>query len=180
MHPNHSQNFNHFYIFQPFKFFNKVKQIKFFTLSCFALCLSVQSLSAQSANVQTVMGNYAAFGKGDIPAILATLAPNCSWYHAGNPAIVPFAGTFNGPAEVGSKFFAIIPTAVQILGFEPSLKAEEGNTVITAVKIKGQGVTTGKSYENTVEMRWTFDATGKVTKYENLFDPAALEAALTK
>jgi uncharacterized protein len=150
------------------------------TLFSLALLLSAACAQAQSANVQTVMGNYAAFGKGDIPAILATLAPNCSWYHAGNPAIVPFAGTFNSPAEIGSKFFAAIPGAVEILTFEPSLKAEEGSTVITTVHIKGKGVATGKEYENTVEMRWTFDASGKVTGYKNIFDPAALEAALTK
>ena len=145
-----------------------------------ALAATSFQLSAQSANVQTVMSNYAAFGKGDIPAILATLAPHCTWYHVGNPAIVPFAGTFSGPEEIGNKFFGAIPGAVQILSFEPSLRAEEGNTVITSVNIRGKSVATGKEYENTVEMRWTFDAAGKVVDYKNIFNPAALEAALTK
>ena len=145
-----------------------------------SLLLSAVVATAQSANVQTVMGNYAAFGKGDVPAILSTLAPNCTWYHAGNPAIVPFAGSFTGPQEIGSKFFAMIPTAVQITTFEPSLQSEEGNVVVTSVHIKGKGVATGKEYENTVEMRWTFDAAGKVVDYKNIFDPAGLEGALTK
>lgn len=157
-----------------------MKQIKFFALPLFALLLSLQSIQAQSANVQTVMNNYAAFGKGDIPAILSTLAPNCTWYHAGNPAIVPFAGELVGPDAVASNFFALIPTAVEITGFEPSIVGEEGNTVISSVKIQGKAVKTGKTYENTVEMRWTFDTAGKVVDYKNLFDPAALEAALTK
>jgi uncharacterized protein len=157
-----------------------MKNIKIFTLFLFALVISTASLNAQSANVLTVMNNYAAFGKGDIPAILATLTPGCAWYHAGNPKIVPFGGTFNGPDEIGSKFFSAIPGAVEITHFEPSLVGEQGNTVITSVIIHGKAVSTGKTYENTVEMRWTFDANGKVMKYENIFDPAALEAALTK
>ena len=157
-----------------------MKHIKFFTISILAHLMSTVSLSAQNTNAQTVMNNYVAFGKGDIPAILATLAPNCSWYHAGNPAKVPFAGTFNGSTEIGSKFFAVIPTSVQITGFEPSLVGEMNNTVFTSVKIQGTAINTGKAYENTVVMCWTFDANGKVTKYESLFDPAAIETAFTR
>lgn len=157
-----------------------MKQTKFFTLSLLAFALNANAIAAQSANVQTVMNNYAAFGKGDIPAILATLAPNCTWYHAGNPAIVPFAGTFTGSEEIASKFFASIPTAVEVTGFEPSLVGEEGSTVVTSVKIQGKGIASGKTYESINEMRWTFDAAGKVVRYENIFDPAALEAVLAK
>ncbi len=156
--------------------------------SVFALLLAAASallaqpadMSKLSPHAQIVFGNYAAFGRGDVPSILATLAPNCSWTHPGNPAIVPFAGTFEGPEAIGQKFFAVIPTAVEITEFLPSLVGEEGNTVVTSVEIKGKGLATGKPYANTVEMRWTFGDNGKVVRYEALVDPAALEAALTK
>jgi uncharacterized protein len=156
-----------------------MKQIKFFALGL-ALCLSAQLLSAQSANAQTVMNIYASFGRGDIPSILATLSPNCSWYSNGNPAIVPFAGAFIGRDEIAAKFFAIHQTSVEITGFEPSIVGEEGKTVVASVKIQGKAIAIGKTFQGTHIMRWIFDDAGKIVKHENLFNPASLEAALTK
>ncbi|OWY21766.1 nuclear transport factor 2 family protein [Sphingobacteriales bacterium UPWRP_1] len=148
-------------------------------LTILFVLVTITGAYAQSKNAQTVMNNYAAFGKGDIAAILATLAPDCEWTHPGNPAIVPFAGTFRGADEIGKEFFGAIPSAIQITEFSPSLAGEDGNTVITSVFIKGKAVSTGKEYENTAEMRWTFNSAGMVTKYNVIVDTAALEAALT-
>lgn len=157
---------------------SKMKTFRIFSM--LVAFVAASQLSAQSANIKTVQMNYAAFGQGNIPAILATLTDDCTWTHPGNPAIVPFAGTFRGKADIGNKFFAMIPTAVEITVFEPRDFREEGNTVITPVYIKGKGLATGKEYDNLVEMRWTFDAAGKVTAYQAIVDPSALEMALTK
>ena len=143
------------------------------------LLFAYTAVFAQSKNAQTVMNNYAAFGKGDIPVILATLAPDCVWSHPGNPDIVPFAGTFTGPDAIGNKFFGVIPAAIQILEFSPKIVGEEGSTVITSVFIKGKGVATGKEFENTAEMRWSFNDAGMVTSYKVNVDTAALESALS-
>lgn len=157
-----------------------MKQIKISILCIFTSLLAMVALQAQSSNVQTVMNNYAAFSKGDIPAIISTLAPDCSWYHVGNPSIVPFAGTFKGPEAIAAKFFTVIPTVLEVTAFEPAIVEEKGNVVVASVRIEGKSIATGKTFGATSEMRWTFDNAGKVVKYENTFDPAGLEAALTK
>ena len=47
------------------------------------------------SNLETVQHIYEAFGKGDIPGILANLSEEALWEHHGNPQVIPFAGTFN-------------------------------------------------------------------------------------
>lgn len=137
------------------------------------------SIFSQSKNAKTVMDNYAAFGRGDIPAILATFAPDCVWIHPGNPDIIPFAGTFRGAEEIKEKFFGVIPTVVQLIEFVPSIVGEEGNTVIASIHIKGKVLTTGKAYESIGEMRWTLNDAGLVTEHKAIVDVSSLEAAFT-
>jgi ketosteroid isomerase-like protein len=54
--------------------------------------------------VETVKSIYNAFGRGDIPAVLATLHENVDWRYHGSSAI-PFAGHYLGRAEMGEFFF---------------------------------------------------------------------------
>ena len=130
----------------------------------------------QSANLTTVMNNYAAFGKGDIPAILASAAQNCTWTHPGN-ASVPFAGVFKGPDGIG-QFFATMGKSVAITTFEPMNFRESGNQVMNDVHIMGTALATGQSYEATMLFTWTFDAEGKVSAWTAAGDTSTLEKAL--
>src|SRR5262249_16457558 len=155
-----------------------MKTLRF--ICCLALAAFAFQLNAQSANIQTVQNNYAAFGQGNIPAILASLTDDCTWMQSGNPSIIPFAGTFRGKEEIGNKFFGVVPTAIQILAFEPRDFREADNVVICFVHIHGKGIATGKEYDSQVEMHWTFNAQGLVTGFQSLGDTSTLEAALTK
>lgn len=51
----------------------------------------------EQENTQTVMDLYAAFGRGDLPAVLAALADDVEWALPG-PANIPMAGTRPGEA----------------------------------------------------------------------------------
>lgn len=57
----------------------------------------------EQENVKVVQQLYADFGKGNIPAILNTLAEDVEWREpaAGPP---PFAGTYRGRERVGEFF----------------------------------------------------------------------------
>ena len=134
---------------------------------------------AQSANVKTAMDGYARFGQGDIPGILATLADNIVWVHAGNPAIVAFAGTYNGPAEVG-QFFEKVGATIQVTVFNPTNFSETGNTVRNDVHIEGTVLATGKTFSSDMVMTWAFDPAGKATRWEAAGDMSAMEAAFSK
>ena len=144
----------------------------------FALLFSA-AVSGQSANVLTVQSDFAAFGKGDIQTIVNSTTDNIVWTHAGNPAVVPFAGTFNGHEGVG-RFFQNVGSSVNITVFEPQNFVEKGNTVTSTVNIKGTVIATGKEYASTVDMVFMFDAAGKVTSWEAKGDVTSLEAAFAK
>lgn len=53
-------------------------------------------LSARE-DLAVVQSAYEAFGKGDIPAVLETFAPDIQWHFLGRN---PLAGTYKGPQEV--------------------------------------------------------------------------------
>lgn len=133
----------------------------------------------QSANVLTVQTDFAAFGKGEIPTIIASAADNVVWKHAGNPALIPFAGTFNGHEGVG-RFFQNVGSSVNITVFEPQNFVENGNTVTSTVHITGTVLSTGKVYSNVIDMVFTFNAAGKITNWDAKGDVTDLEKAFSK
>jgi hypothetical protein len=51
-------------------------------------------------NVKTVQEGYAAFGRGDVPAILELLTDDIEWIEPGPPDVIPVAGTYRGKDEV--------------------------------------------------------------------------------
>jgi ketosteroid isomerase-like protein len=54
------------------------------------------ALSTQG-NAQLIRDGYEAFGKGDIPAVVAIMAENIAWHIPGRS---PLAGDYTGPQEV--------------------------------------------------------------------------------
>jgi len=50
-----------------------------------------------SEDLAVVQSAYEAFGRGDIPAVLETFAPDIQWHFLGRN---PLAGTYKGPQEV--------------------------------------------------------------------------------
>jgi ketosteroid isomerase-like protein len=56
-------------------------------------------------NLELVRGAYEAFSRGDVPAVLATLADDVDWTV---PAPLPQAGEAHGPEEVGRFFERLV------------------------------------------------------------------------
>ena len=57
--------------------------------------------------VQIVQGVYEAFGRGDVPAILALCAPDMRWQVVGQAGLYPLWNTFEG-AGGGAGFFSAL------------------------------------------------------------------------
>ncbi|HNE28621.1 MAG TPA: nuclear transport factor 2 family protein [Saprospiraceae bacterium] len=143
------------------------------------LLLAAVFTHAQSANVQTVMDGYAKFGAGDIPGILNLLSSDIVWTHAGDPAVVPFAGTFHGQSEVG-RFFELVAQSIQVDVFQPANYRESGNTVTNDCHIEGVARNTGKKYVDDLVMIWTFGPDGKAVTWTATGSMAGITAAMTK
>jgi ketosteroid isomerase-like protein len=76
------------------------------------------------SNIPTVHDIYAAFARGDVPAILGRLAADVEWEYGPATPDVPWLQPRRGPAEVG-RFFASL-AAVEFRRFEPTAFFESG------------------------------------------------------
>ena len=75
-------------------------------------------------NTQIVKSMYEAFSRGDIPALLNSVADNVDWVCPG-PASIPQSGRYHGPSEVAG-FFQKVAEATEFDEF----KALYGATLV--------------------------------------------------
>jgi ketosteroid isomerase-like protein len=88
-----------------------------------------------SVNEKLVQEAYAAFGRGDIGAVLDLLADDVAW---SSPRTLPHGGVFQGKAEVG-RFFEGIGTAWGTLGLDVERVSDAGDDTVIAV-LRADGV----------------------------------------
>lgn len=128
-------------------------------------------------NTQIIQNIYAAFGQGNIPAILNALASEVEWIHTDAEG-VPFGGTYRGTQAVGS-FFQKLVESQDTLGFDAREFVAQGDVVVAFGSIKGRSKATGKGYETDWVMKWHLQ-NGKVTKFHHFFDSAIVAEAFRK
>jgi len=123
-----------------------------------------------SENADFIHRLYAAFSRGDIATILASLTPDVDWVCEG-PASVPFCGKFRGPEQV-SKFFEALATTQS----EQNLTIEEtydaGAQVFTINRYSCVVNASGKKVDARGVHVFTVK-NGKVTRFLEIFDSAA-------
>jgi ketosteroid isomerase-like protein len=124
-------------------------------------------------NIDLINEIYAAFGRGDVQAILDRLTDDCLWItHL--EECVPWAGDYSGKATVPG-FFSAIFDSVDVLGFQPTEFISEGDTVVSLGTFACRSKATGKS----TETRWIFVwkvRNGLVCSYEQFHDPRLAQA----
>jgi ketosteroid isomerase-like protein len=129
--------------------------------------------------VRIVGGIYEAFGRGDVPAILDTLAEDVVWedwpdnhaQRAGVPWLLPRQG-HEGAAE----FFGVVGT-LEVSDFKLHSLMGGDDKVVAEVEIE---VTTpeGGHYRDEELHLWTFGDDGKITRMRHYVDTAKhVEAA---
>jgi uncharacterized protein len=127
-----------------------------------------------SQPVQIVQAMYGAFGRGDVPALLAMLSDDVEWIHRGEIG-VPYMGRFVGKEAVG-KWFGLVAEADNIQAFEPRefLGGPDHVTVIGWERT--QALPAGKVFES--DWVHVFNVRdGKVTRFIGTYDTAASAAA---
>jgi ketosteroid isomerase-like protein len=126
-------------------------------------------------NVTTVQGIYEAFGRGDIPAILDTLAPDIRWEYwpEGNGAGrrgVTWLVQRHGPAEVG-EFFASL-AALDFHDFRPAGFLVGERRVAALIDVDVSVRATGARFRDSEIHLWSFDDDGRVTEFRHYVDTA--------
>jgi uncharacterized protein len=133
---------------------------------------------AEQENVKTVQEAYAAFGRGDIPAILELLSEDVSWTTPGPSDIIPFAGRFDGREGVG-RFFAALGGAEAVERFEPGEFIAQGDKVVVLGHYTGRIRANGQADD--IEFVHVFTVRdGKITSYRQYNDTAPSIAAYSK
>ena len=120
-------------------------------------------------DVQTVRSAYDAFNRGDIPAVLATYDEAIEWTEGGGGRAP--AGTFRGPAAVGSQVFGTVPAIFEEFRAIPEQFIDAGEHVVVVGRFQGKaksGATLDAPFVHVQRMR-----NGKITKFENYVEASA-------
>ena len=120
-------------------------------------------------NLDTVQQIYAAFGRGDIPAILERLADSIEWEYGVNSTDVPWLQPWRGRADVAQFFQAV--AGLQIHRFEPKTFLEGGDVVVALIDLEATVQATGKRIVEDDEVHiWYFDSHGQVSRFRHRVD----------
>jgi len=119
--------------------------------------------------IETVQQIYAAFGRGDVPAILAHLADDVEWEYNAFPNPAPWLQTIKGRANVPAFFQAL--GAIRLTQFEPRQFFGDDRTVVDLVDVRFVVEATGKEViEPEAVHIWHFDDAGKVRRFRHRVD----------
>lgn len=129
----------------------------------------------EAQNTKVVQDAYAAFGRGDVEALLGYFDENIVWKPVtGVAGHVPTAGERRGKASVG-EFFKIVSEQVNFLRFEPREFVAQGDKVV-AIGHYVAKVPTGRGFESDFVMVFAL-RDGKVVQFQEFSDSAAINAA---
>jgi uncharacterized protein len=125
------------------------------------------------SNQQTVRDIYAAFGRGDIPAILERLADDVCWDHLpdGSGAArheVPWLVARTGRDDVAGFFAAL--GALEFHVFAPTAILGDGDTVVALIDEDVTVRATGERFRDATAHVWSFDLDGRVIAFRHIAD----------
>jgi uncharacterized protein len=130
----------------------------------------------EEQNTKVVQAGYAAFGSGNIPALLDLLDDSISWEGTrGASPKIPTAGVKHGKAAV-AQFFKDLAENETFHSFEPRKFVAQGDTVVCLGHYDSTHNKTRKKISTDWVMVFTL-ANGKITKFEEFSDSAAVNAA---
>ena len=110
---------------------------------------------SEQENVQACQDMYAAFGRGDVPAILSAISEDAQLHHGGS-GIAPWGGrTLTGTAA-WEQFFVDLLELFEPETFEPRKYVAQGDTVVALGDFRFRAKLTRKGYETDWAMAWTF------------------------
>ena len=125
-------------------------------------------------NIAFVRSLYEAFGKGDVPTVLAGFADDIEWNEAEG---MPYGGQYHGPEAVAENVFGPITNDVDDFDVTPEEILADGDRVVVLTTHKGTAKESGNKLAMPAAHVWTV-RDGKVTYFRLLADSAAMNAAL--
>jgi ketosteroid isomerase-like protein len=128
----------------------------------------------EQTNTQLIEDLYAAFNRGDIPAVLSYLDPQAQLHFEG-PASVPWAGNRSG-VDGWTQFFQAVGANMENVAIDMQVFAAQGDRVVCTGRYSARVRSTGKFIDSPLVHLWTL-RNGKVVLCHELTDTAAEAAA---
>jgi len=128
--------------------------------------------------VTFIQSLYAAFGRGDLDTILKNCDPAIEWVSNGTAGTIPWAGAHTGVAGA-ARFFELLAASLDFEAFEPRQFFPSGDTVIVLGRSRARHKHAGKGVFD-CEWAHVFSVRdGKLARFQEFYDTAAIERALT-
>ena len=120
------------------------------------------------SNADTIRGVYAAFQRGDIPAVLAAMAPDIVWNEAEN---FPYADNnpYVGPDAILAGVFARLGGEWDGFAVKEEDLIDAGDTIVTLGRYGGAPKATGKKINAQFAHVWRFK-NGKIVAFQQYTD----------
>jgi ketosteroid isomerase-like protein len=129
----------------------------------------------EAENTKVIQEAYAAFGRGDVQAILDRIDDNAKWIGVyGTDSRVPTSGERRGKAAIG-EFFKQVAEHVNFSRFEPKEFIATGDKVV-ALGHYTATTPIGKGFDSDFAMVFTL-RNGKVVHFQEFCNSAAINAA---
>jgi hypothetical protein len=128
-----------------------------------------------NANIAHVQSMYAAFGRGDVAALLAGMTPDIDWQTIGRPKDFPTLGPRKGVAQV-QEFFQLVAELEDFTDFAP----REFYAAEDKVFVLGSYNLTLRKTGKPIASEWVHVFTlkdGKVTRFREQTDTAQFAEA---
>jgi ketosteroid isomerase-like protein len=128
-------------------------------------------------NLQSLQGGYEAFGRGDIPSVLAIFDPNIEWREAeGNP-YKPDGGAWIGGDAILQNLFMRLGTEWDGFTVTPKEFHDAGDSIVVECGYTGVYRATGKRINAQACHVWKF-SDGKVTSFQQYVDTGQMQDAM--
>ncbi len=129
-------------------------------------------------NIEIVKAAYAAFGRGDLDSILATLTDDVDWAADTRSDAAPWYGIRNGKAEVAA-FFEDIGKTIEIDDFTPlTFASNDDGDVFAIVRWAWRSRRTGAEAKMQLHHWWRI-TDGKISYFRGAEDTPTTLAALS-
>jgi ketosteroid isomerase-like protein len=126
------------------------------------------------SGVELIAGAYAAFGRGDVPAVVGAMHPEIRWHEAeGNP-YRPSGEPWIGPDAVVNNLFVKLAEEWDGFTVHPGTYHDAGDVVVVEVRYTGTYKATGRSMNTQACHVWTIKD-GKAAKFQQYVDTGKMQ-----
>jgi ketosteroid isomerase-like protein len=125
-------------------------------------------MTPRERSVEVVKGIYEAFGRGDVPAVLAAMADDIDWHEAEG---MPYGDLHHGPAAVAQNVFGPLAEDVPDFAATPKELIASSDTIAVVARYTGTGKATGNKLDLPVVHIWDV-RDGKIARFRQFAETA--------